>query len=96
MAREELGERLEALAALLRERELLLRRAQQSVRLLLRVGLLEQVRDPRSQVIIPLPQLPHLHIEHLEHRRPLQPQLPNEILCPLLFSTRQILQLATL
>jgi len=94
MARKELGERLEALAALLRERELLLRRAQQSIRLLLRVGLLDRTLMLIPKVLNPLLQLAHLLLGRLEHRPPLRPKLLNERLCHLLLFSRQTQELA--
>ena len=96
MARKELGERLEALAALLRERQLLLRRAQQSIRLLLRVGLLDRALMLIPKVLNPLLQLAHLLLGRLEHRPPFRPQLLNERLCQLLLFSRQSQELATL
>jgi len=96
MAREELSERLEALAALLQARELLPRRAQPRVRLLLLVCLLEQLRHPPAQVLSTLPDWLDLLLDRLEHPLPLISQVQNETMCPLLLFTRQIPQLATL
>ena len=90
MAREELGKQLEALAALLRERELLPRRAQQRVRLLLLGCLLEQLRHPPAEVLSTLPDWLDLLLDRLEHPLPLISQALNESMCPLPFFTRQI------
>jgi hypothetical protein len=66
MAREELGERLKALAALLRESEQLLRRAQQRVRLPFCVGLLDRAPMLIPKVLNPLLQLAHLLLGPLQ------------------------------